>query len=139
MSTFVKYSKRVFSKCLYFNCNALCSSQPLLSGHCTWIQGSSAKHVPTWLHSISDHQEHHQHHQDNCDRQGHHSDTVMTVMTVMAIPLDASISSHYHHITITPTTPEPESRIIFLKCFPLSEEDGRQGPKASRRRGSLST
>ena len=84
LSAFVKFSTRVFSKCLYFYCNALCSSQPLLGGHCTWIQGSSAKHVPTWLHCISDHQEHHQHHQDHCDHQGHHSDTVMTVVTVMA-------------------------------------------------------
>ena len=128
---------KVFKASVYILIAMLCVLHNLSSVGI--VPGYKGQVVPTWLHSISDHQEHHQHHQDNCDRQGHHSDTVMTVMTVMAIPLDASISSHYHHITITPTTPEPESRIIFLKCFPLSEEDGRQGPKASRRRGSLST
>ena len=44
------------------------------------VPGYKGQVVPTWLHSISDHQEHRQHHQDNCDHQGHRSDTVMTVM-----------------------------------------------------------
>ena len=34
---------------------------------------------------------------------------------------------------------QPESRIVFLNWTPLSEDEGRHGPKASRRRGSFST
>ena len=116
VSTFVKFSKWVFSKFFYFNCNALCSSQPLLGGHCTWTQGSSC----------SNH-EHHQHQQDHCDHQEHYTDH-MTVMTVMAWPLDAS-----HLIIITLPSPrqhqnlsrESSSWSVFLSQKKMEDKDQR--------------